>query len=217
MSKKNLKLITAVLGLTMIVSIFAIGCAPQQRPNPDRYDMDNNDTNDMARGYDTRYSDRYTGRLPLYGPNTPNTDRLYGYTGRDMNNRNLGYDNLPEIGGNRTGMDRNNLGNNAMNMAQRNRIEDQVEDLADVKDATIVTNEDTCYVGIDTPDGKNVENVAALRTNIANKVRKINPDIKRVYVTTDKNRVSRLRNYARDIDLGKPVRNFLNDLEDLFE
>jgi len=198
--RKNTKVITAVLSLTLMASILAIGCAPQQKPPPERYDMDTRDE------IGTRYDDRYTGRLPLYGPNTPRYDRFYGFYGRNgMDTRDYTYDNIP------MGMNRYR---NGMDVALTNRIENEVEKIDKIKDATIIKNEDTCYVGVDTTG--DIKNVAALRTNIANRVRRIDPDIDRVYVTTDEDRVTKLRNYARDIDLGRPVREFLDDLNDLF-
>ncbi|RKD26656.1 sporulation lipoprotein, YhcN/YlaJ family [Caminicella sporogenes DSM 14501] len=185
----NKKFILTAISLVLILSIVFIGCAPQQRPTPERYG-----TRYYYGGnrYDTRYSD-YFGR-----------NRMYGYMDRNLNRRDLTYDNIP-IGFGR-----------ANQKALEDKIEINVEKLPNVKNCTVIKTGDTCYVGIDSIDKAKITNMAAFRTEIANKCRAVDPNIKRVYITVDKDRVSKLRNYARDIDLGKPVRVLLNNIEDLF-
>lgn len=196
--RRNIKIISTVVSLMLIVTVFAIGCTPSQRPVPEKY------------GTRYYYDNRYTPRLGGYGYGYRDyykPDRMYGYYYKDLTREDLTFDNIP------TRLDRYGINNTTL----RNRLENAVERIARVRDATVIKKGDTCYVGIDATPGTNIENVAALRTEVANKLRQVDPTIKRVYVTLDKDRVSRLRTYARDIDLGRPIRNVLRNIEDLFD
>ncbi len=137
-------------------------------------------------------------------------DRLYGFFGNDYEN-DMNFRNTPMNGRNDTN-GTNRIGTN-LGINNNARLEDAAEDVAGVQEAEVIRNGDTCYVGV---DATNNQNVATLRTQLSSKLRSVDPSIRRVYVTSDENRVSKLRNYARDIDLGEPVRDMMNDLEDLF-
>ncbi len=219
MSIKNKKMLSLALSICIMGALVIMACTPQERPDPDttnygtRYDISENgnygfgNTRDITR-YGNEYGDNgYNTGYNNQGPyTTTDPDRLYGFFGDDTYNGYLG--NM--YGGRNITMDRyNGVNNNA-------EIEQACETLPEVDDCTVVKNGDTCYVGVDSADGENIENVAALRTQIASKCKSVDPSIKRVYVTTDDDRISKLKNYAKDINMGQPVKNFLDDIEDLF-
>lgn len=209
MGNKKLRIITFTLSLVLIVSAFIVGCAPQQRPVPERYGTRyymNNDRDNV--GYDTRYNTRYDTRSPYdYGQGNVPDNRLYGFFDTGDGNRGFGYDNIPQgmMSPTRT----------ATNSSEVGRMESSCNKIKGVTDATVVRDGDTCYVGCNTTAGTN-GNTAALRTQCANKIRQIDPSVKKVVVTVDPNKITKLRNMVRDVNIGRPTRSFLNDLENLF-
>lgn len=201
MGNNKLRMLTLALSLVLIVSAFIVGCAPQQRPTPERYGtryyMDNNRDN---MGYDRTSPYNYgQGNLP--------DNRLYGFFDTGDNRRGMGYDNIPQnmMTPTRT----------SANSAEVNRMENSCENIKGVEDATVVRDGETAYVGVDKDEGTN-DNIAALRTECANRIRKVDPSVKKVVVTVDPNKITKLRNMVRDMNTGRPARNFINDLEDLF-
>lgn len=207
--KNKTRVISISLSVLLIMTVFAVGCAPQQRNEADRYgtrfDLGANDRglNDGATNWNDRAMDKYGTNL------NPGDTARYGTYGNPQANRGLNGQGTADNTDNMNG----NWGINGN--SSRAQIENEVERIERVSDATVIVSGDTCYVGVDTDRGT-VNNVAALRTEIANRIRNVDPSIKRVHVTTDENNLTQLRTYARDIDAGQPVRNFLNNLEDLF-
>ncbi len=215
MRDNKLRTITLALSLMLMASAFIVGCAaPQERPTPDRYGtryyMENDRyTTRNGRNNNTNYGVTDNPRNAAdYGVNTTPNNRLYGFFDTGNESRRFGgYNNLPQ------GM--NMASKTASNSNEVSRMENSCNNISGVKDTTIVKNGDTAYVACDT-DGADNQNVAALRTECANRIRNIDPSIKKVVVTVDPNKVSRLRNMIQDINIGRPARGFMNDLENLF-
>jgi len=215
----KLRMITVALSLVLIASAFIVGCTtPQQRPTTDRYGTRYYMENDR---YTTRYGTNYgttdnMGRANNYGQYyTPNNrtygytpdNRLYGFFDTGDVRRRVGYNNIPQ------GM--LNPSRTARNSTQIGRMENSCENIKGVTDATVVKNGDTAYVGVNKTAGTN-ENTAALRTECANRIKNIDPSVKRVVVTVDPSKITKLKNMVKDIDGGRATTNFMNDLEDLF-
>ncbi|SHK26794.1 YhcN/YlaJ family sporulation lipoprotein [Paramaledivibacter caminithermalis] len=214
MTNDKLRIFTIALSLVLIISAFIVGCTPQQRPVPERYGTKYymND-NRYYTGYDTRNPYNYgqgnyrDNRMYNYGQGYTPDNRLYGFFDIGDNRRGFGYDNIPQGIMNPT--------RTSTNSAEVNRMENSCENIRGVTDATVVRDGDTCYVGINKTKGTN-ENVAALRTECANRIRQIDPSVKKVVVTVDPNKITKLKNMVRDINMGRPARSFLNDLQNLF-
>lgn len=208
MGNNKLRMLTLALSLVLIVSAFIVGCAPQQRPTPERYGtryyMDNNRDN-MNNNRNNMGDDRTSPYN--YGQGNYRDNRLYGFFGTDNDRRGIGYDNLPE--------NMATPSRTSANSAEVNRMENSCENIKGVKDATVVRDGNTAYVGVD-KDAATNDNIAALRTECANRIRKVDPSVKKVVVTVDPNKITKLKNMVRDINTGGPARNFMNDLEDLF-
>lgn len=210
MGNSKLRILTLTLSLVLIVSAFIVGCAPQQRPVPERYGTRyymNNDRDNL--GYDTRNGTRSPYNYGQ-GNNIPD-NRLYGFFDTGEGNRGFGttgYNNIPQ-GQGITAPTRT-----ATNSADVGRMESSCNQIKGVTDATVVRDGDTCYVGCNTTAG--AQNTAALRTQCANKIRQVDPSVKKVVVTVDPNKITQLKNMVRDINIGRPARGFMNDLENLF-
>ncbi|WP_432406484.1 YhcN/YlaJ family sporulation lipoprotein [Wukongibacter sp. M2B1] len=213
MGDNKLRVITLVLSLVLITSAFIVGCTTpetQERPVPDnkygtRYYMEND-------RYTTRYGTNYgvTDNTKIgnnYGQNYTPDNRLYGFFDTGNNTRGFGYDNISG--------DMRVPSRTGTNSTQVRQMENSCNNIKGVTDATVVKNEDTAYVGLDTNQATN-ENVAALRTECANRIKKIDPSVKKVVVTVDPSKLSKLKNMVRDINVGRPARGFMTDLENLF-
>lgn len=217
----KLRMITLAISLMLIASAFIVGCTtPQERPVPEKYGTRYYMENDR---YTTRNGTNYgttdnLGNGTNYGTTnnlrngndgqitTPN-NRLYGFFDTGNNQNGVGYNGIPQgmFAPSRT----------AANSNEVTRMENSCNNISGVKDSTVVKNGDTAYVGCDTDDGTN-QNVAALRTECANRIRNIDPSIKKVVVTVDPNKISKLKNMIQDVNIGRPSRGFMTDLENLF-
>lgn len=169
-------------------------------------------------------------------------NRLYGYFGSGNGytrnngyNNNYGYvnpglDNPNPNGnmGNNMGMNNNyGLGfggnntatNNAMNFLTGSqsslvrKLESHCNKVKGVKDTTIVKKGNTCYVGCDLNNNSNNANV---RSQCSNKIKSLDPTITNIVFTSDKNAKSKLETMIRNINIGRPARGFMTDLENLF-
>ncbi|QXM06822.1 YhcN/YlaJ family sporulation lipoprotein [Crassaminicella indica] len=120
--------------------------------------------------------------------------------------RNLTYDNIP-----------NRMRDYAVNKKGENvALEREIERMSGIEDAVVILDRDTCYVGVDTDTGVPIENMKAMQTRIASKVREKMPSIVRVYVTSEEDRVKRLRGFRTSIMNGRDVREFVNQIKALF-
>ncbi len=135
-----------------------------------------------------------------------------GYGGYGYDYRNIGgSNNSPNYGL-----------NNTVGTTQADGIERSLEQMTGVRNATVVVNGNTAYVGVDTDraTGTNVSygnanDVSAVKSACAQRVRSANPNIKTVYVSTDANFTDRLRRVGEGIRTGSPVSTFRNELNAL--
>ena len=107
---------------------------------------------------------------------------------------------------------RNNAQKEAAELAEK--ITDQVQG---VNSATVIFAEEIVYVGIDlyaSFSGDAAENV---KEEVARLVKKHDPDIERVYVTEDADTFTRMQEIARDVENGKPLTGFLDELQNMFK
>lgn len=89
--------------------------------------------------------------------------------------------------------------------------------VANINSATVVFAKEMAYVGIDlyaNLSGTEAENV---KKEVAKIVKEENPDIKTVYVTEDADTFTRLQKIAKDIENGKPLSGFLEELQNMFQ
>lgn len=192
--RKRIRQISIISTFLICASLLTIGCTPAKRPVPTR-DYNQDRTRTQMYDNDNRTIPRENG----YGLNGTN----------DMNNntvperyedQGLGYGNMPNNMG--------NIGNNSM-------LEREVEKIAGVTDAVVIVNNDTAYVGIE-QDGTNNMDTKTMQTEVVNRIKDRMPNISKVSVTTEMDRVDKLRGYTKDIISGKSVRDFVDQIEDLF-
>ncbi|KXG76173.1 YhcN/YlaJ family sporulation lipoprotein [Thermotalea metallivorans] len=108
-----------------------------------------------------------------------------------------------------------NIGND-MNRAMETRILREVERIEGVRNAAVLVNNNTAYIGVDL--GTNVPDtrVDAIRKEVVQRVTSLEPSLGPIYVSANPDVVGRLRAYGRDIRAGRPISGFIDQIEELF-
>lgn len=131
-------------------------------------------------------------------PNDPN----------NLNNQNIAVpDNTAPL---------KNNNNNNNDMTQNRKIANIAKNVKGVNSATVVISGNTAYIGIDMD--KNMENNATdeVKRKVGEAVKKDANNINKVYVSADVDSVERLKKIGRDIEGGRPISGFLDELTEMF-
>ena len=104
----------------------------------------------------------------------------------------------------------------SMSQQLEDRIQQDVERINGVNNAIVLVNGNTAYVGIDS--GKNItdNNMNDLKDQVIERTRRANPEITRVYVSSDMDTTERLRGYGTQVRAGRPITGFVNEIEEMF-
>ena len=86
----------------------------------------------------------------------------------------------------------------------------------EVNSATVVLSDSTAYVGIDLSAKEGKDKAQMVKNDIGKMVKEQDKSVKTVYVTEDADTVTRLKNIARDIETGKPISGFVDELRNAF-
>ncbi|KJS83118.1 MAG: hypothetical protein JM58_13225 [Peptococcaceae bacterium BICA1-8] len=106
--------------------------------------------------------------------------------------------------------------NNEAQKKAEKMAEKIVDEVQGINSATVVFAEEIVYVGIDLHadyTGNEAENV---KKEVARIVKEDDPDIETVYVTEDADTFTRLQRIGRDIENGRPISGFLDELQNMF-
>ena len=203
------KMVPMALVAVLIATLFA-GCNPNRegtatndrvRPNnvrPFQYGTGN--SNDMRLGLDQ------------YRVNDPDLIR-------DSDDMRLG---LNRAGGDRDGV--NNWadyqsadGHNNTRMEVAQYIADQLVAIDPIQTANVLLTDRNAYVAVTTKNGQDVETIQQLKTQIADKVHTIKPEIRNVYVSSNPDFVARVNGFVQDLQAGKPMQGLLNEFNTLVQ
>ncbi|SMB92407.1 sporulation lipoprotein, YhcN/YlaJ family [Desulfonispora thiosulfatigenes DSM 11270] len=194
---KNKKIISLMLVLSFtLVMVAMVGCTPEKRPNT---------TQDPA-----RVPNEARDMLPDNNMNDRNLMNDYDNDMMDNNNRDM----MP-------GNDRNNLDNNYNNNTQTRSDANQLaksvaNKFPEVNTATLVLANNIAYCGIDLQANLPAERAKVVKNEVSKMIKKQKPEINTVYVTEDADTYTRLQVIAKDIENGKPISGFLNELKNVF-
>jgi YhcN/YlaJ family sporulation lipoprotein len=175
-----------IIVFLLFIFLIAFGCTPARRPMPNGYGEDQ-----YNRGITTN---------PERATEIESGDQDFGMNGITPNND-------PAL--------RNYAGNLSEQTAQE-ALEHEIKDFEGIADVVIIYSDKIAYVGIEPDQGRVINNMGGLQTEIANKIRTRMPRIERIYVTSDQDRVSKLRGYAGELDNKKPEREMIEKIEGLF-
>jgi YhcN/YlaJ family sporulation lipoprotein len=95
-------------------------------------------------------------------------------------------------------------------------IADRVEDIDGIRAATVIVSGTTAYVGVDLSANAEGKLTNELKNTVVKTAKKTDKTLSRVYVSADVDTVARLRNYARDIERGRPMSGFVNEINEMF-
>jgi len=84
-----------------------------------------------------------------------------------------------------------------------------------VNKATVVLSGSTAYVGLNLKAGTEAARTNAIKRDVAGRVKKAEPRLTRVLVTTDADTVTRLNRVASGVAKGKPVSAFADEMREI--
>lgn len=135
---------------------------------------------------------------------------------------NIDRDNLPKTS---TDTDRNMIPdsnrerseNHKQNRTEAKQLTDSITNkYPEVNSATLLFADRIAYIGIDLKADLPKERAKVMKTQVAKMIKKEKPRIETVYVTEDADTFTRLQVIAKDIENGKPLSGFLEELENTF-
>lgn len=224
MKKKFVTVATVV----SLVALLGVGCTTNTSDSARNNTARNNTTRNYSYGEgmysvdDSGVDGRQRGFVDQYNTNT-NYDGLGNSSGVDNMANNNGGSNYRTYNGanvendrtnnNRTATNNNRTNTNTRNAALgdsdlTNRIEKLCTRKDEVDDATVVINDDTCYVGLDIDNGKLSEKT---KEALSSEIKREDPSITRVYFTEDRNRIEEFVD-----EIGNSVNVDWNRLENIF-
>lgn len=95
------------------------------------------------------------------------------------------------------------------------RLAEKAAEVPGVNRATVVLTGTTAYVGVNLESEMEDERTEATKREVAKRVKKEEPRIERVMVTTDTDTVTRLDKIAEAVRRGEPVSGFTGELAEI--
>lgn len=95
------------------------------------------------------------------------------------------------------------------------RLAREAASVPGVNKATVVLSGGTAYVGLDLKAGTEKSRTDAIKRDVATRVRKAEPRLTRVMVTTDADTVTRLKRVASGLAAGKPISSFASEMREI--
>ncbi|MDD3838987.1 MAG: YhcN/YlaJ family sporulation lipoprotein [Clostridia bacterium] len=183
----NKKKIIYVFLLIFLISAFMTGCMNARRPAPDTTPR-TPDTTERTRYY---YDDTTPRR-----PDTNYYDR--DITDDRINDR-VDDDNVYDAN------------------TKAKRIASQITKLKDVEKASVVLSGNTCIVGVELDSKLRDRMTETVKERIETKCKNADPAIKRVVVSADPDIFDRLKSMASDIEKGKPLSGFTEEIDEIID
>ncbi|MTI70742.1 MAG: YhcN/YlaJ family sporulation lipoprotein [Firmicutes bacterium] len=131
----------------------------------------------------------------------PNPNDDYDMEDNNMNN-NMDMDNME--------MNNNDLSSRAETIAN------SVVDLSEVNDATVVITNNTALVGVNVTGNRDMLD-AEMRDRVRSVVKNVDNDIDRVVVTADTTMFDRIDNIAQNINRGRNVTDYRDEIDNMLE
>lgn len=185
--RKNLKNFSIVSVLLLSLVTFTSGCAS---------DNNTNDSAEKRPGLDARQANDLTG------------DR----------NINKDIDTVPDEGvrnDNLNGENMNNRDDDSMLQRSKSITDKLNSDMAEINNSNVVVTGNTALVGVDISNETSDEKISEIKNKVETKVKDIDKNIDKVVVTADPDVVTRLKDMGKDIENGKPISGFGEEIEEI--
>ncbi len=95
-------------------------------------------------------------------------------------------------------------------------LENRIEDLKDVINATVIVSGNTAYVGVDIDAKLQGKMTDQLKEKVIDEAKRTDTLLSKVYVSADADTMTRLKNYAKDIRDGKPISGIIQQVDEMF-
>jgi len=125
--------------------------------------------------------------------------------------------NDPGTGDTRMEQDNRNENNNEAQSKAKRLAEKIVDQVQGINSATVVFAEEIAYVGIDLHANYTGDEAENVKEQVARIVKQDDPDIETVYVTQDADTFTRMQKIGQDIENGRPISGFLDELQNMFK
>lgn len=187
--KKNIKSFSILSIMILSLIVLSTGCSSNKRGN----------TNNNIPSNEEGLTPNQPGDLD--GDRNINKGTITDSEQNDMTNDNL---------------DNNKLDDNAMTERSKT-LAKKLNELNEVNNANVLITANTALIGIDIPKDASNESVTNIKNTVENKVKEVDREIDRVVVTADADLVTRMKNVGKDIESGKPISGFTNEIEEIIK
>lgn len=106
---------------------------------------------------------------------------------------------------------------NVTNLRVANNVADAVARLKEIQSAVVLLTDRTAYVAVMFKKDYRAGLTEPLKSKIAQQVRQTDTSVKTVYVSANPDFVARMREYARDIQQGRPVTGFIDNFRKMIQ
>lgn len=185
--KKNFKKFSIVSVLLLSLATFTVGCAS---------DNNTNDTTEESPGLDAKQANDLTGDRNINKDTNMVTDE--GVRNDDLN-----------------GEDMNNIDDDSMLQRSKSITDKLNTDIDEVNNSTVIITGNTALIGVDIPKETTDEQTTEIKNKVETKVKEIDKDVDRVVVTADADLVTRLKDMGKDVENGKPISGFGEEIEEI--
>ncbi|MET1178847.1 YhcN/YlaJ family sporulation lipoprotein [Peribacillus simplex] len=132
-------------------------------------------------------------------------------------NQNDAFDNTLNVNDRNGDNDHNarqlNNDDNDNKMRVADEVANRLEDMDDVKGASVIVTDNNAYVAVDLTNDKNLTN--DLEKKIVDQVKKHDQGVDNVYVSANPDFVKSMKGYVNDIQNGKPISGLFNEFGDM--
>lgn len=108
-------------------------------------------------------------------------------------------------------------GFNEPRMRVADRAADRITSLKEVDSATVIVTDNNAYVAAKLNDSSRNKLSKAVERKISDKVKKVDRDIDKVYVSVNPDFFDRMNNYAQDMRQGRPVSGFFEQFTETIQ
>lgn len=210
---------TKIIGACLLASVVLVGC----NTNDNNEEGMRSDKNPVEQ---TRYNKDMDGlnnevqhEDGVYEKNRYDQDQVGNKD--NMKNNGTNNDNTNNENTNNNDNDKNKNGNRDDYKVSKKASDRINKDVKGINGAYVVMTKNNAYVAANLDKGGSAKSGKELTDNTKKKIKKIvkdsEPNVDKVYVTTDPDFSNLLSNYSDDVNNGKPIRGFFDQFGNMTE
>jgi YhcN/YlaJ family sporulation lipoprotein len=106
---------------------------------------------------------------------------------------------------------------NVTNLRVANKAADAVSRLKEIDSAVVFLTDRTAYVAVVLEKDYRAGLTGRLKSKVAKQVKRSDPSVRTVYVSANPDFVSRMRDYARDVQQGRPIAGLIDNFRKMIQ